>query len=215
MKSVTDNSKPNTRDVILRTIKEQRHSTVDDLARAADVSPVTVRHHLNMLQADGLLTTEAVRRKVGRPYFIYSLSEKAQELFPQKYARLSSRLLDELKANFPAGTISTLCHGVVQQIVAKHRREFEHRNLEDRLDYLVELLSEEGFLARWEKTEAGYQITEYSCPYLSVGQKHHEVCVFDKTLITTILQTDVQQHSCMLEGDNCCHFTVPLQSVAV
>lgn len=214
MKTVTDNSKPNTRDIILRTIKEQRQSTVDDLARAADVSPVTVRHHLNMLHADGLLTTEAVRRKVGRPYYVYSLSEKAQELFPQKYVRLSSRLLDELKAHFPDGTVSDLFRGVVEQIVEEHRPEFENTSLEHRLTYLVELLAEEGFLARWEKTDEGYQVIEYSCPYLSVGQRHSEVCVFDQTLITTILQTPVQQHSCMIEGDNCCHFTVPLESVA-
>ena len=40
-------------------------------------------------------------------------------------------------------------------------------------------------LAKWQKTEDGYQVTEYSCPYISVGQKHAEICSIDKELMIT------------------------------
>ncbi|MCI0399159.1 MAG: DeoR family transcriptional regulator [Chloroflexi bacterium] len=213
MKFITDNSKLSTREVILEAIKKANGSTVDALAEAADVSPVTVRHHLNSLQAEGLLKTRSVRRKVGRPYYVYSLSDKGQELFPQRYVRLSSRLLDELKARFPAETVANLFSSVVEGIVAEHRSEFEGLSFEERLDYLVDLLGEEGFLAAWEQTADGYQLTEYSCPYISVGQKHQEVCTFDRQLVQIVLETEVTQHSCMLNGDTCCHFTfsVPVE----
>ncbi|MFN2207652.1 MAG: helix-turn-helix domain-containing protein, partial [Candidatus Promineifilaceae bacterium] len=49
-----------TRDVILRTIKAQPRANVEALAEAANVSPVTVRHHLNGLQAGGLIESESV-----------------------------------------------------------------------------------------------------------------------------------------------------------
>jgi predicted ArsR family transcriptional regulator len=217
VKSVTDNAKQTTRDVILRAIKEANGATVEELARVADVSPVTVRHHLKALQADGLLVTDSVRRKVGRPYFVYGLSEKGHELFPQKYVRLSSRLLDELKAHFPDGTVSELFLGVVRHIVEEHRADFEACSFEGRLDFLVSLLAEEGFLARWEPlTDGKYRLTEYSCPYLSVGQRHAEVCTFDKTLIRTVLETEVTQHSCMIEGGSCCDFTfTPVRTIVV
>jgi predicted ArsR family transcriptional regulator len=217
VKNVIGNAKHSTRDVILRAIKEANQATVEELARIADVSPVTVRHHLNGLQADGLLVTETVRRKVGRPYYVYGLSDKGQELFPQKYMRLSSRLLDELKEHFPAGTVSELFLGVVRRIVEERRNGFEDSSVEGRLTYLVELLAEEGFLARWEKLPDGrYRVTEYSCPYLSVGQKHAEICTFDKALIQSVLGTDVIQHGCMLEGNNCCDFTfTPVSEIAI
>lgn len=213
MKSVTSNNgKQNTRDVILHTLKSSNHATVEELAKAADISPVTVRHHLNGLQAENLIEIATIRRKVGRPYYVYSLSEKGHELFPQKYVRLTNRLLDELKARLPAHVVSEMFTSVVQSIVDEHEGEFETLSFEGRLNYLVDLLAKEGFLAQWEKTEQGYQITEYSCPYYSVGAKHSEICSLDKELIIKVLQTPIQQHSCMLDGAECCQFTFALDS---
>lgn len=215
MKFVTDNRKMSTRDIILEEIKRTNGATVDELAQTAEISPVTVRHHLNSLQAEGLLETASVRRKVGRPYYVYSLSNKGQELFPKRYVRLSSRLLDELKDRYPDGTISELFNNVVDRIADDHRNDFENKSVEKRLDYLVDLLAEEGFLASWELTDNGYKLIEYSCPYISIGQKHHEVCVFDKQLIQIVMDTEIDQHSCMIDGDSCCEFTFPLMAEAV
>jgi DeoR family transcriptional regulator, suf operon transcriptional repressor len=208
VKSVTSNQRESTRDIILRTIKQSPQSSVEELAEAVDVSPVTVRHHLNGLQAEGLIESETVRRKVGRPYFVYSISEKGQELFPKRYVRLTSRLLGELKNRLPPDVLRDIMQGVVQGVIADHEGEFEHLPLEERLNYLIELLAEEGFLADWQKAENGYTIIEYSCPYLSVGQKHMEVCTFDKELMLQVIQAPITQHSCMLEGADCCEFSI-------
>jgi DeoR family suf operon transcriptional repressor len=205
---LTDNVKLSTREVILRAIKQANEATVDQLASAADVSPVTVRHHLHSLQADGLLDVRSVRRKVGRPYYVYTLSEQGNELFPQRYVHLSSRLLDELKARFPDEVVAELLHDVVAGIVDEHRERFEALDFEDRLDYLVQLLAQEGFLASWEISDNGYRLTEYSCPYFSIGQKHVEVCVLDRQIIQSVMETEVKQQSCVLNGDDCCQFNV-------
>lgn len=202
-----------TRETILRTIKAQPKATVDSLAEAASVSPVTVRHHLNALQADGLIESHSVRRKVGRPYYVYNLSEKGQELFPKRYVRLTSRLLDELKNHLPPEAFNDVLSSVVDTALENHRGEFEHLNVEDRLDYLVELLAEEGFLAHWEKTEEGYLVTEFSCPYISLGETHAEICNIDKQLIVNVLDVPVTQNSCMLEGGECCQFLVKIEEV--
>ncbi len=208
-----DNSQPNqkkrtTREIILHTIKSSPQSTVEELAEAADISPVTVRHHLNALQAEGAIELATIRRKVGRPYYVYSLSERGQELFPKRYVRLTSRLLDEMKDRLPEKLLAEIFEGVVDTVLREHRGEFEHLSLEQRLDYLVNLLSEEGFLSTWERTPDGYRLVEYSCPYLSIGSTHAEVCNFDRQLMSGVLQLRVQQDSCMLHGANCCQFTI-------
>lgn len=205
---VSDNDKQQTRDVILHAIKETNEATVEELAAAAGVSPVTVRHHLNSLQAEALLNARSVRRKVGRPYYVYSLTEKGHELFPHKYARLSTRLLDELKARFPKEVVNDIFVGVVRRIVTDQQTHFEQMGFEQKLDYLVTLLGKEGFLARWEKDGDDYHLIEYSCPYVAVGLEHREVCNLDTNLIIAVLGDNVKQHSCMLAGDSCCQFTV-------
>ena len=212
MKSVTSKGKKSTRELILHALKASAQSKVESLAEVADISPVTVRHHLNALQAEGLIEVESIRRKVGRPYYVYSLSEKGNELFPQKYFSLSNRLLEELKDRLPADTVNEIFISLVERILEERAGEFEGLPLEERLNYVINLLGTEGFLARWEKMPDGrYQIIEYSCPYISMGQQHTEVCTLDKQLMITVLGTAVEQHSCMLNGDDCCQFTLPLQ----
>jgi predicted ArsR family transcriptional regulator len=207
--------KRTTRDVILHSIKSSPHSTVEELAEAADVSPVTVRHHLNALLAAGAIEAASVRRKVGRPYYVYSLSEQGQELFPKRYVRLTNRLLGQMKDRLPQALIDEIFAGVVDNVLEEHRGEFEHLPLEGRLEYLVELLAEEGFLSTWEKTDSGFRLVEYSCPYLSLGVAHAEVCTFDKKLMDGVLQLPVQQESCMLHGADCCQFTVSITTETV
>jgi len=202
-----------TRDTILHTIKAHPKPNVDELAEAAGVSPVTVRHHLNALQADGLIVFHTVRRKVGRPYYVYSLSEKGQEQFPKRYVRLTSRLLHELKIQLPSEAFNDVLISVVDSVLEERRGQFENLAIEERLDYLVSLLAEEGFLAHWQKTEDGYLVTEFSCPYLSLGEVHSEICTIDKELIINVLDAPVQQNSCMLDGGDCCQFLVKIEEV--
>lgn len=212
MKSVTSKGKRSTRDLILHTLKASAQCNIESLADEADISPVTVRHHLNALQAEGLVEVESVRRKVGRPYYVYSLSEKGNELFPQKYFSLTSRLLEELKDRLPPETVNEIFISLVERIMEEREGEFEGLPFEERLNYVINLLGKEGFLARWEKMADGrYQIIEYSCPYISMGHQHTEVCTLDKQLMITVLGTAVEQHSCMLNGDDCCQFTLPLR----
>ncbi len=207
MKPVTNTGKQSTRETILHALKTSTHSKVEELAEIANVSPVTVRHHLNSLQADNLIEVSSVRRKVGRPYYIYSLSETGQELFPRKYVRLTNRLLDELKATLPPGTVTQLFNGVMENMLEARKGEYEDLPFEKRLDYLVDMLSEEGFMVRLEKDDGRYILTEFGCPYHSVSQEHTEVCDMDQSLMVAILQTPVEQHSCLLNGDECCQFT--------
>lgn len=206
--TIHNNNKKSTRETILHTIKSSQQANVEVLAEAADVSPVTVRHHLNALQADGLIQSTSIRRKVGRPYYVYSLSEEGHELFPKRYVRLAIRLLDELKSRLPPEVMKEVFDSVVKGVLDEHHGEYEHLPIERRLDYLVDLLRDEGFLASWEKLDEGYLVTEYSCPYISVGQTHTEICAIDKELIINVLQTPIQQNSCMLEGGDCCQFMV-------
>lgn len=212
MKFVTSNKKLSTRDVVLQTIQAFSQVTVDDLAQAAEVSPVTVRHHVHSLQAEGLIEATAVRRKVGRPYYVYTLSEKGQETFPKRYVSLTNRLLSELKSRLPADTVSDIFKGVVDGVITEHEGAFEHLPFEGKLDYLVKILGKEGFLARWERDDDSYKLIEYSCPYISVGSKHTDVCNIDKELMLNVLKMPIQQHSCMLEGADCCEFSVAAES---
>ncbi len=181
-----------------------------DLAEAAEVSPVSVRHHLSNLQAEGLVSVTEVRHGVGRPRHVFSLTDKAHELFPKRYFRLTNRLLEELKESLSADQVKALFHGVAMAMAEEYAAELEGLPLEERLQRLIALLNEEGFEAEAEIVGDQVVIRELSCPYIRIGQKHPEVCMIDQTFIAKALSLPVERVSCVLDGAKACTFNVTL-----
>ena len=93
-----------TRRFILEILRRRRQATVDDIVaelqkQRGSITAVTVRHHLKLLQEEDLITSPELRRRTspGRPQYIYTLTDKAREHFPNNYQRLAEGLLEELQ----------------------------------------------------------------------------------------------------------------------
>jgi len=200
-----------TRDVILRTLRARGKCSVNVLAEASGVSPVSVRHHLANLQAESLVAVEVERHGVGRPRQLFSLTETGLDQFPSRYARLTSRLLDELKESSPPKTVEALFSGVANSMAVDLAFNLESLPLPERLARMVELLSEEGFEAEVEQSDQRLVIRELSCPYFRIGRKHPEVCTVDQAFIASALALPVERVSCLLHGADSCTFEVALE----
>jgi predicted ArsR family transcriptional regulator len=193
---------------ILRQLREHGQASAQELSKALGMSPVSIHYHLNVLQREGFVATQPVRRNIGRPHFVYSLRDSARELFPQSYHRLADRLLDELKARLSEREIADLFVHIASDIAAEHTSIWEGKPLDQKLESLVEILGEEGFLARVEKVSGGLRLTQYGCPYYYVVERHPEVCELDLNLISATLLSPVERQGCVLAGDEVCTFLV-------
>jgi predicted ArsR family transcriptional regulator len=197
-----------TKDEIVTILRKNGTASVNDLAEATGVTAVSVRHHLSSLQADGLITATESHTGVGRPKLLYSLTEAALERFPTKYLRLTDRLLEEMKAAVPSTVIERMFAAIAQDMAALHEAKFEGKSLVEKINLLVNVLGEEGFMAAWNKVGDAYHLTEYNCPYFAIGQRHPEVCTIDQTLISRVLDTTVEKTTCLLNGDQRCVFVI-------
>ena len=200
-----------TRKQITEAIKTSGGATVLELAELVNVSPVTVRHHLSSLQADGLAEARVERRSVGRPHHVFFLTEAGEELFPKQYLSLTRRLLDQLKNNAPPELVATLFEEIANEIIAENAAQLEGKSKAERMKALARILQNEGFLVQWEETNGEYRIIEHNCPYRSLGEQHPIICKLDHTLITTILDSPAEKQSCRLDGDNRCVYIVKVQ----
>ena len=197
-----------TRDIILRTLRSNGRCTVNELAEAAEVSPVSVRHHLAHLQAEGWVGVEVVKHGVGRPRHLFFLTETGLDSAPTRYYRLANRLLDEIKVSMPEEQVQSLLDGVANSMADAYAVQLDGLPLEQKLDRLVSLLSEEGFDASLEDLDEKVIIRELSCPYYRIGLQHPEVCNVDQAFIATALDLPVERVSCLLGGDSHCTFAV-------
>lgn len=201
----------NTREKVLRTLLAQPRITINDLAENVGINPISVRHHISSLQAESLVDSEEERHGVGRPRRVYFLTEAGIEKFPTRYVRLTVRLLEQLKETMPAHMVSSLFTQLAEGLAADYASHPELRKagMEQRLDLVKSLLSQEGFMIEWEEDGDQFLIHETSCPYYHVGQNHPEVCAVDQILISSMLSVPASKTRCILNGDSFCTYVIP------
>jgi predicted ArsR family transcriptional regulator len=181
------------------------------LADAVTINTISVRHHLNNLQADSLILAEEERHGVGRPRLVYSLSEEGLERFPTRYYRLTNRILDRFKDTLSPELLNDIFSEIAKDIASSHRQTLKNLPIEEKLNFIQNLLDEEGFNVEWEKKNNHYVIHEISCPYFQVVQTHPEVCNMDQTLISEMLDIPANKLTCILHGDQRCSFVIPVE----
>jgi len=197
-----------TRERILQTLLNHPQSTIQDLAEVVGINAISVRHHLTSLQAEGLVTSEEERHGVGRPRLVYILTEKGLERFPTRYLRLTNRLLDQMKESLPQAAINKLFTQMASDIAADYAEQIKSLSVEEKLEFIKDLLAREGFSVEWERQGEDYLIHEITCPYYHVGQAHPEVCTVDQTLISKVLSIPAQKINCLLRGDSHCTYVI-------
>lgn len=194
-----------TRKAILEILKEEGQATVDELAEQLGLTPMTIRHHLNVLQSQDLVAATRLRyrRSAGRPRHVYTLTEGGNDLFPANYHGLAGCLLDEIKELVGEAKVRQILRRIGEKLASK-APALEGLPLAERVARVADFLMDKGFIARWEKVEGGYALYQFNCPYRRVARDHAEVCQMDMALISTMLGVEPRRiHGTASGGEGC------------
>lgn len=194
-----------TRRAILELLKEWGQATVDELAKQLGLTPMTVRHHMNVLKAQDLVLTARLRHKqtAGRPRQVYTLTDEGNDHFPANYHGLADHLLDEIKEVMGSEQVHQMLHRIGEKLAAE-APDISDLPLSERVAKVAEFLTGKGFISRGEKVEGGYALCMFNCPYRRVAREHSEVCVMDRALISRLVGVQVERvHGAASMGDHC------------
>lgn len=197
-----------TRDKILQTLLHKPRSTINTLAEAVGINPISVRHHLTNLQMEGLVEGQEERHGVGRPRLVYILTDEGMERFPTRYMQLTTRLLSQMKDTMPGPVVAELFNQIAEDMASHYSNDMQGLSMEERLNFVKEMLGREGFTVEWEKKGGQYEIHEISCPYYQIGVAHPEVCTVDQTLISKMLALPANKVQCILSGAAHCTYVI-------
>lgn len=197
-----------TREKIMRNLLAFPDSTINDLAEAVGINGISIRHHLTALEAEGLITSSEERHGVGRPRFIYQLSESGVESFPTSYLKFTKRLLASLKNKFSTDEIKTILNDIGSSIAASYEDELEGKSFGERITMLPRILTKEGFMVQMEEQDGEYLLKSFSCPYHKIGLDHPEICLMDRQLITQLISNPVRVEKCIFSGDDHCSYRI-------
>jgi predicted ArsR family transcriptional regulator len=200
-----------TRRHILDILKEQKEATIDEIVKALSerigkITAVTVRHHLEILRGDGLVAAPTVRRRSapGRPQYVYALTERAADHFPNNYQGLASGLLEEMKTQLPASRVREILEGVAGQMA--EAAMVPDGPLAVRLEHAVAFLNSCGYTASWMMNGGNPVLSVSNCPYEQVSCSNPELCKMDETLIQSMIGVSTKRLTSQLDGKDACTY---------
>jgi len=200
---------PATRRRILIALKERGGMTADELAAELDISSVAVRRHLTNLERDRLVEHEQVQRSMGRPSYVYRLTEAAHQIFPHNYDQLASYFLEAIQKLFGHDAVDRIFERRTQELAQSYRPLVNGGNLPDRLEQLSRLREADGYMPVWEKREDGtYVLHQFHCTILHVAEGCAEACAHELALFVNLLDAEVTRQSHQVAGDTDCSYHI-------
>ncbi len=200
---------PVTRRRILIALKEQGGMTADELAERLGISSVAVRRHLTNLERDRLVDREQVQRGIGRPSYVYRLTEVADQIFPHNYDQLARNVLESIQELFGQEAVNRIFEHRTQELAQSYRPLVNGGDLPGRVEQLVQLREAEGYMPAWEEYEDGtYVLRQYHCPILHVAAGCDEACAHELALFIDLLDAEVTRQNHQVTGDAECSYQI-------
>ncbi len=197
-----------TRKEILGILRKEGQATVDYLARQLSLTSTCVRQHLAVLERLQLIGCREERRRLGRPQFVYTLTESADDLFPKSYHLLTTWLLDELKAVEGTTKATEILNGMARRWADTMAPKVTGTTIQEKVEGLVSLLKADGHLVEWDSSDDGVFIHEYDCRFQRVAQAHPEICSLESKMMARVLGVPVESLACLMDGQGRCTYGI-------
>lgn len=188
---------------ILNFLKSRDTATAIELSRALSLTVPDIRHHLGIMQSQGLVISTGQRRAAGRgrPSVLYSLNEEALN---SSISLLAEAFLEELlERDTDPITLESHLRSVASHLVPSCT-QIQEKAMSRRLTEMVRILNEMAYEARWEARSTGPLIYLDHCPYAMLQKCHPvELCQVDRYLLEHLLGSPVVpltppgKHHCM------------------
>ncbi len=200
---------------ILLELKKAQPATAKELAKVFGVSANAVRRHLKELEVEGLVVYGREQRGTGAPTYVYRLSDDGEALFPKQYSEALKDALAFIAHNSGRETIREMFAERFRAYSEQLRTELADATLEQRVEAVVKLLSQQGFMAAWSEESGEVRLAQHNCAVRDAAEEFPEICAAEADFLREILESEITRDSYIPEGCNSCEYSIsPMASVS-
>ena len=179
---------------------------VSELASELGISATAVRAHLELLQREGMIGHELVRRGVvGKPALEYHLTADGERVLSRAYLPMLLQLFDALASRIRETEALALMHEVGRGLAA--RATAISGDLRERAEAAAAVLNDLGGMARVEERNGRLQIVGACCPIAAVAPRFPLACKAIETLVGELVGVPVREH-CDRSGRPRCQLVI-------
>ncbi|MBC8128094.1 MAG: hypothetical protein H8M99_13215 [Gloeobacteraceae cyanobacterium ES-bin-144] len=175
---------------VIEALKISGGQPVTDLAREIGSNYMTVKTHCEDLTKAGyLIRTRLPRIAVGRPEIFYSLSNKADSLFPSAGLGFTLELLDELKLMHGENAPEKLLFQYFQKVHARYAKALEKiTSPAGRLAKITAIRNKEGCTCLCENNaDSPLQLIEFHNPLQRIFERYPRAASMELRMIESLL----------------------------
>jgi predicted ArsR family transcriptional regulator len=207
-----------TRTQIIDVLLRRPDSRVSELSEELNIAAGSLRRHLDILIAEGYVTARPVRRGQGRPYFVYSPTDRAKDAASTGYGRLFERMFrefamlpsEQLRGADGAKILDLVFDRLGADLAEEYRAQVNAPTLAGRVRQVTEALAKEGVLSGWEELPDGFHLRNGACPYRRAAMVTHGPCTSERDAIERLVGAPVKQTSRIVDGTPICEYVVEL-----
>ena len=198
------------REKILFLLKKRGPQSIDNLSRELNITSMGIRQHLLSLERKGLIDYIVKRQGIGRPAFLYKLTEKAEELFPKTYDKFVVNLLKDIEKHDGQEKI--------EEIFKWHKNRFlkdakeaisDKKTSHDKVYELKNFLESEGYFAELHSVNSHYSLKLFNCPIHKLASDFKVACQSHLQMFKELLGKEVIREECIIEGSPSCTYKIP------
>ena len=196
---------------ILKLLLENKAGlSIDEIATALDISRNAVQQHFSGLERNGYIQAGVLNKTAGRPVRSFVLTEAGINCFPKQYAWFSELILTDLKDEMGSEAFQRYLHKLGSNLSQSLLPQFNGKQTDERIEELLKVMDSLGFKTKKITDAASNEriIEACNCIYHDLAQKHEEICEFDRALITSLLDKDIEHVECMTKGGAVCRFKI-------
>jgi len=197
-----------TRQEILQHLRRNGRATVKELGQLLGLTSTGIRQHLTVLERDGLVLAHEERGGVGRPTLVYSLTDKAEALFPRSYDELANNLLEEIRASEGRERMYQILHRVAERMADAYWERVRGKDTAERVKETAAIMQEQGCLVDWTEKDGEFLLNEYTCPFPKVAKQDASVCALHVDFVRRLTGADTRLAQSLLRGQRACTYRI-------
>jgi predicted ArsR family transcriptional regulator len=199
-----------TREKIIMLLKKNGPMPIEDLSKELKITSMGIRQHLLSLERKGIIDYVTKKQGIGRPAFLYKLTDKADNLFPKAYHSFIIDTLKDIERNEGREKVDELFKWRRMRLIKDTRDLFADKiNLDEKVYGLKDMLETKGYLVELDESDKAFTLKEFNCPIFQVASEFNEACKHELQFYKEVLGRDVKRQECMSDGNISCTYSIP------
>lgn len=209
--NMIDKSNSSSSDKILYLLKTTGPKTAGEMAKMLSITSMGARQHLQNLTDKGFIEFQDVKQGRGRPARYWKVTKAADKRFPDSHSELTMQLITAVEDVFGEQGVNDVIAARQKASLVKYQAELKGcSTLLEKLQRLIDIRSDEGYMANIEESENGFIMYENHCPISSAANKHQVLCDSERQLFQLALgeQVTVERAEHIFDNSRRCSYLI-------